>query len=100
MSYLSPHVNTASRLEAATKYYGVAILLSESVFVLLSSEVQERCRCETRGGDGPDGWGGELRREERSSEPASGGQPPQRAGAPTRGAHGPCVAPGLPLEDQ
>ena len=28
-SYLSPHVNIAARLEAATKQYGVSILLSE-----------------------------------------------------------------------
>eukprot|EP00238_Polyblepharides_amylifera_P007518 CAMPEP_0196591964 /NCGR_PEP_ID=MMETSP1081-20130531/71405_1 /TAXON_ID=36882 /ORGANISM="Pyramimonas amylifera, Strain CCMP720" /LENGTH=1203 /DNA_ID=CAMNT_0041915509 /DNA_START=156 /DNA_END=3767 /DNA_ORIENTATION=- len=30
-SYLSPHVNMSSRLESATKFYGVPILLSETV---------------------------------------------------------------------
>ncbi|EKX53110.1 hypothetical protein GUITHDRAFT_50110, partial [Guillardia theta CCMP2712] len=36
VSYLSPHVNIASRLEAASKQYGVSILLSGDVFELLS----------------------------------------------------------------
>ena len=43
-SYLSPHVNLASRLEAATKRYGVGILFSEDVFNLLSLTVQGLCR--------------------------------------------------------
>lgn len=30
-SYLSPNVNIASRLEAATKQYGVSLLLSEDI---------------------------------------------------------------------
>jgi len=37
-SYLSPNVNLASRLEAATKQYGVRILLSEHVASLMSAK--------------------------------------------------------------
>lgn len=36
-SYLSPHVNLASRLEAATKQYGVPILVSGTIFELATS---------------------------------------------------------------
>lgn len=43
-SYLSPHVNMASRLEAATKQYGVDLLISEDVFRLLSASTQALCR--------------------------------------------------------
>ena len=43
-SYLSPHVNMASRLEAATKQYGVEILLSEDVFGLMTQKIQDLCR--------------------------------------------------------
>lgn len=43
-SYLSPHVNLSSRLEAATKQYGVAILLSGDMHGLMSDEVQGLCR--------------------------------------------------------
>lgn len=38
-SYLSPNVNMAARLEAATKQYGVPILVSGSMFQILSSSV-------------------------------------------------------------
>lgn len=43
-SYLSPHVNMAARLEAATKQFGVPLLLSESFVSLLSPAVRRRCR--------------------------------------------------------
>ncbi len=35
-SYLSPHVNMASRLEAATKQFGVPLLISGQLQTLLS----------------------------------------------------------------
>ena len=43
-SYLSPNVNMASRLEAATKQFGTTILLSEDVVCMLSSFVRQRVR--------------------------------------------------------
>ena len=43
-SYLSPHVNLASRLEAATKHYGTPLILSENVFNSLSSQVKPTCK--------------------------------------------------------
>eukprot|EP00961_Rhodomonas_salina_P286459 3870489-Rhodomonas_salina.3 len=43
-SYLSPHVNMSSRLEAATKQYGVEILISEDVVRLLSAPLRDLCR--------------------------------------------------------
>lgn len=39
-SYLSPHVNMASRLEAATKQYGASILLSDDFVRMLSTGVR------------------------------------------------------------
>lgn len=39
VSYLSPNVNLASRLEAATKQFGVSILLSGDFAGLLSPRV-------------------------------------------------------------
>jgi class 3 adenylate cyclase len=38
-SYLSPNVNMASRLEAATKQFGVPILISGELHEILSTEV-------------------------------------------------------------
>ena len=49
-SYLSPNVNMASRLEAATKQFGTSILLSDDFVSLLSPAVRKRVRqvcCET-----------------------------------------------------
>ena len=45
-SYLSPHVNMASRLESATKQFGVYVLFSEDVHALLSPAIQDLCRSE------------------------------------------------------
>eukprot|EP01006_Ploeotia_vitrea_P053679 TRINITY_DN67807_c3_g13_i1.p1 TRINITY_DN67807_c3_g13~~TRINITY_DN67807_c3_g13_i1.p1 ORF type:complete len:860 (-),score=471.20 TRINITY_DN67807_c3_g13_i1:69-2648(-) len=42
-SYLSPNVNLSSRLEAATKQYGVEILLSNDVFDLLPQDRRDKC---------------------------------------------------------
>ncbi len=43
-SYLSPNVNIASRLEAATKQYGVNILISGQMHDTLSDEIKKICR--------------------------------------------------------
>jgi len=43
-SYLSPNVNMASRLEAATKLYGCLILASDALMRLLSELLREECR--------------------------------------------------------
>lgn len=43
-SYLSPNVNMASRLEAATKQFGVDFLLSEDLYELLTADMKEFCR--------------------------------------------------------
>ncbi len=43
-SYLSPNVNIASRLEAATKQYGVQLLVSDSFAKLLSTQVRVKLR--------------------------------------------------------
>ena len=43
-SYLSPNVNMASRLEAATKQYGVPLLISNDLYRILSKKTQRYCR--------------------------------------------------------
>eukprot|EP00357_Protocruzia_adherens_P001022 CAMPEP_0114995004 /NCGR_PEP_ID=MMETSP0216-20121206/13473_1 /TAXON_ID=223996 /ORGANISM="Protocruzia adherens, Strain Boccale" /LENGTH=951 /DNA_ID=CAMNT_0002358967 /DNA_START=34 /DNA_END=2889 /DNA_ORIENTATION=- len=43
-SYLSPNVNMASRLEAATKQYGVPLLVSGPLFDIFSPETQDYLR--------------------------------------------------------
>lgn len=43
-SYLSPNVNLSSRLESATKHYGVNILFSHDLFEKLSVNMKEFCR--------------------------------------------------------
>jgi class 3 adenylate cyclase len=43
-SYLSPNVNMAARLEAATRIYGVNILVSGPLFDKLSDEMKDICR--------------------------------------------------------
>ncbi|KAG7349832.1 adenylate and guanylate cyclase catalytic domain containing protein [Nitzschia inconspicua] len=43
-TYLSPHVNMASRMMSACKHYGVTILLSEAVQELMSEQGKSRLR--------------------------------------------------------
>merc|ERR1712087_520507 len=43
-SYLSPHVNMASRLEAVTKQFGCLVLLSQALIKLMSQAIAEECR--------------------------------------------------------
>ena len=43
-SYLSPNVNMAARLEAATKAYGVPILISGELHKYLTQETKDHCR--------------------------------------------------------
>ena len=43
-SYLSPNVNMSARLEAATRIYGVNILLSGPLYDKLSEDMKEICR--------------------------------------------------------
>ena len=43
-SYLSPHVNLASALEASTKAYGVPLLISGNLYEMFCSKVQGYCR--------------------------------------------------------
>merc|ERR1719453_2312626 len=43
-SYLSPNVNMASRLEAATIQFGVSILCSHLMIDLCSPEMKNHCR--------------------------------------------------------
>lgn len=43
-SYLSPNVNMSSRLEAATKQFGVPLLISEKLFEYCSPDLKEELR--------------------------------------------------------
>jgi len=43
-SYLSPNVNLAARLETGCDQFGVDILVSEEIFLMLSTRVQALCR--------------------------------------------------------
>lgn len=43
-SYLSPNVNMASRLEAATKQYGVPILISGALHDIFTENIKLLCR--------------------------------------------------------
>jgi len=43
-TYLSPHVNMSARMEAASRQFGVAVLMTESFFELMSTEAQAVCR--------------------------------------------------------
>ena len=43
-SYLSPHVNSSSRLMMACKQYHVSMLMSEQFYVLLHPAIRTRCR--------------------------------------------------------
>mmetsp|Transcript_7066 Transcript_7066/g.19725 ORF Transcript_7066/g.19725 Transcript_7066/m.19725 type:complete len:973 (+) Transcript_7066:256-3174(+) len=43
-SYISPHVNWSEHLESSTKEYGVAVLMSEPFYDLLSPEAKSHCR--------------------------------------------------------
>lgn len=43
-SYLSPNVNMSSRLEAATKQYGVAILVSGALHDIFTEDIKLLCR--------------------------------------------------------
>ena len=43
-TYLSPHVNMSARMEAASRQFGVAILMTERFHELMSQEAQDACR--------------------------------------------------------
>ena len=43
-SYLSPNVNMAARLEAATRQYQVPLLLSGDMYDCVSPSIKELCR--------------------------------------------------------
>jgi hypothetical protein len=43
-SYLSPHVNMSARLEAATKQYGVTLLMTHVIYDQLLATTQAQCR--------------------------------------------------------
>jgi class 3 adenylate cyclase len=43
-SYLSPNVNMSSRLEAATRQYGVPILVSGPIYDIFTDDIKMLCR--------------------------------------------------------
>lgn len=43
-SYLSPNVNLASRVNAATQQYGVPFLISSSLYKILTTQIQSKMR--------------------------------------------------------
>ena len=43
-SYLSPHVNMAARMEAATSQYGVPLLFTHNLYKLFTPQCQQYCR--------------------------------------------------------
>jgi class 3 adenylate cyclase len=43
-SYLSPNVNMAARLEAATRQYGVSLLISGQLYDFVSEDIKNICR--------------------------------------------------------
>ena len=43
-TYLSPHVNMAARMEAASRQFGVSVLMTEKFHELMSNEAQSYCR--------------------------------------------------------
>jgi len=43
-TYLSPHVNMSARLETSSKQFGVPLLFSQSLYDLMSPEIQDCCR--------------------------------------------------------
>lgn len=43
-SYLSPNVNMSSRLEAASRQFGVPLLLSGQLYELLTTKLQKQLR--------------------------------------------------------
>ena len=43
-SYLSPNVNMASRLEAATKQFGVPLLISGQLYDIFTDKTKDQCR--------------------------------------------------------
>eukprot|EP00928_Gymnodinium_smaydae_P024544 TRINITY_DN19832_c0_g2_i1.p1 TRINITY_DN19832_c0_g2~~TRINITY_DN19832_c0_g2_i1.p1 ORF type:complete len:973 (+),score=191.47 TRINITY_DN19832_c0_g2_i1:204-3122(+) len=56
-SYISPHVNVATKMERMAQLYGVPIIVSESVVTLSNSEMDKYCRlidcCSIRGSKVP-----------------------------------------------
>lgn len=43
-TYLSPHVNMAARMEAASRQFGVSLLMTERFHEVMTNEAQSQCR--------------------------------------------------------